>query len=688
LTLPAFLRHPAALLAPVVAAGALLPGTVGAWLIYPALGVMPGLALAEALPLGGGPLARWSLGLAAAPLASAVGGWALVAAGMTIPAAAWTVSAVGWGAWLALSVRNSRRDAGAAAPLEPSERFAWGWSLGAALVVAITLFADPYLRIRSDSWVHGAIVWEIFDRGIPPQDPRFAGLTLNYVWFYNFFVALLTGLSGGDPFVLMAISNVMSILATVGLAWRIGMMLWGNTRAAAGSVMLLFLGLNAGTYLLWPLRLVRAAVGRDRGWDLVLDEISRLLTMSRSADVIFSLAAPWAYMVSFLDKFLLGTALNYAYLLMLLMLFALVAWVREPRRRALFWGAASACGMLLFHGVVGLSVIPVTVGALGAAVVLRPRVPWLPGASRFLAFALATIAGAAFAVPYTLSISSGWQASRSGLEHSYFRFDPVMQWTTLSACAAAGWLAVRPVRDAMTGRRPEALLLALVASAMIAFNAVVFLPSNNSTKFVQQVFTPLALLGGAAFLPALDGWKERWGAARARAFFALVFVAPALLTLFGYLADPGGRTSPALNASPEEKRLHRWIQGETPVRAVFVDDQARDVIMVQARRQLLLGSKAGPELAAFPLEQVEERREVTADLYGPLGALERDVAVLGRLGRPVYVLYRRADFVAGPFPADRLARHADRFARVYDHDGFVVYHLLPGPPAAPPAHRP
>ena len=238
----------------------------------------------------------------------------------------------------------------------------------------------------------------------------------------------------------------------------------------------------------------------------------------------------------------------------------------------------------------------------------------------------------------------------------------------------------------MVSIRPEAVLLVLIASAMLLFNALVSLPSNNNTKFTPEVFMPLALLGGAGFLPALSRWTERWGAARARALFALVFVAPTVLTLFGYLADPGGRASPALNPTAAERRLHRWIQRETPVRAVFVDNQARDLIMVQARRQLLLGSKSGPELAAFPLEQLEERRAAMADLYGPLATLERDLVVLGRLGRPVYLLYRRTDFEAGPFPADSLARRADRFERVYDRDGLVVYHVVPGPPAAPGAH--
>ena len=35
--------------------------------------------------------------------------------------------------------------------------------------------------MRSDSWIHGAIAREIQVHGTSVEDPRFAGVTLNYV---------------------------------------------------------------------------------------------------------------------------------------------------------------------------------------------------------------------------------------------------------------------------------------------------------------------------------------------------------------------------------------------------------------------------------------------------------------------------------------------------------------------------
>src|SRR5439155_18184215 len=102
-----------------------------------------------------------------------------------------------------------------------------------------------------------------------------------------------------------------------------------SERAATGAALLLALGMNAGTWLLWPLELMRAFVGDTRG----SAEVHRILSQVhlRSGYIINVLHPPFALMVSFLDKFLLGTALHTAYLFMLLYWWALVEWLESPR---------------------------------------------------------------------------------------------------------------------------------------------------------------------------------------------------------------------------------------------------------------------------------------------------------------------------------------------------------------------
>src|SRR5262245_12168216 len=171
-------------------AGLLLPGAAGDVSSFVWLGVFPGLALARlflpAAPAG----TRWTLGLALSPLAASVAGWALIAAGQPLTLAARMVAL---GSWIVFAGGEVRAlDAGDRAEAEaPNDRVAWAWLLGAALFVALPVLVNPWTRVRSDTWVHAGIVFDIAERGLPPQDPRFAGLQLNYVWFYNLFIALL-----------------------------------------------------------------------------------------------------------------------------------------------------------------------------------------------------------------------------------------------------------------------------------------------------------------------------------------------------------------------------------------------------------------------------------------------------------------------------------------------------------------
>jgi hypothetical protein len=99
--------------------------------------------------------------------------------------------------------------------------------------------------------------------------------------------------------------------------------------------------------------------------------------------------------------------------------------------------------------------------------------------------------------------------------------------------------------------------------------------------------------------------------------------------------------------------------------------------MVRARRPLYLGTEFGPERAAFPLDQVLERRRVTADLYRTAGELEADLASLDRFQRPVYVVFRPEEDAHTATARAVLARHTDRFELVYERDGYRVLRLVP-----------
>jgi hypothetical protein len=658
------------------------PPPLSGLLAYAGLGLLPGLGVANLIAEGWSLGARFTLGLALSPLVATAAAVPLMRAGVELRSSASVAVAVG--VILIAAAELVRRRSPGMPPAEshrradapdlhgtPDGAFVLLWSLALAAVVAIPPLVNRYVPVRGDAWVHAGIIWDIVHHGVPPEDPRFAGLTLNYVWFFNAFVALLVRLSGDGPFFFMPLFNVVQAGLTASLAYRIGLAIWRDRGAARGTVVLVVLGFNAAMWLLWPLGFIRPMVGSVRGGHEVFEYLHSV--RFPSAEIIFSLGAPYATMVNFFDKLLTGTALHHAYVLMMVHLWALLLWIQERRAESLVLAAAAAAGMLFFHGVVGLSVVPVALAVLAALVVARATWRWLPSAGALVGFGVATGVGALVALPYTLSISRGWAHERSGLEHSYLRLDGPMPWTLLTACALGWWLARGPIRRAFAERLAAPATALAVVLGLSAFALVVRLPGGNETKFVFEAFVPLAALAGAAWPAASSAWTRRLGRAGAAALFTIVFLVNPVLSVAGFALDPGARTRAELNPRPGEETLYRWIREQTPAEAVFVDVAFRDLIMVKGQRRLYLGTFNGPEKAAFPLNELIRRRRLVADLYGREQAWDEHRAELLALDRPVYVLFRPED---SPARRPWLPLESDGSSSLeYEGDGYRVYRL-------------
>ncbi|MBI1796941.1 MAG: hypothetical protein HYR74_07805, partial [Candidatus Eisenbacteria bacterium] len=436
-----------------------LPGVWADLTAYVQLGVLPGWIVVDlAAPRVARPV-RWALALAAGPLIAACAGYGLMALGRdTVGAArllAWAMPV----AWVASgSLRARVATARGAGDPDPPLPAAVPWmALGLATAVALVPILDPFIAVRGDSWAHGAIALRILDSGVPPEDPRFAAIQLHYVWFYNLFVALLAGLRGHSPFGFMVMLNVATAFATTALAGAIAFDLARRREAAIGGAGLAIAGFNAGAWLLWPINLGRALTGDVRGLPEIVREL-RGIEIGH-ARIIYSLAAPLAHMTSMLDKVLVGSPMAYGYLLMIVHLWAVMRWLARGGAMHLAWIAAAAAGMMLIHGVVGLSVIPVWIGTLALAWLLRLRLPWLPSSGRLAGAAAATLAGGLVTAPYMISVASGWAAGQSGLHHHYVDPDPRMLWTLVTACGVTLWFARAPALAAWRERSPAAAVL-------------------------------------------------------------------------------------------------------------------------------------------------------------------------------------------------------------------------------------
>lgn len=668
-------------------AGLRADGIVGQVGVYVWLGVFPGMAIARLLVPRAGTATRWTLGLLLSPLVSALIAWALLRAGQDLQTASRLIGMGGWLLFAGGEGRTIGRDADTEAEA-PMTRWAW-IALGAAVLFALLGPAfNPWIRIRSDTWVHGAIVTEIAQHGVPPVDPRFIGMKLNYVWIFHLFVAQLTSLRGQDPFVFMVLFNVTAMGVLVSTVWQTAFALWDEERAARGAVLLLTLGLNAGAWLLWPLRLLRGLTGDVRG----MDEFRRIVAHSKwdSTDVLYELQAPFAHMVNFWDKYTLGGPLGGAYLYLLLHFWALARWLRDGQWRWLAIAFAAGAGGVLLHSVVALGVIPVTTGAVVLALLLRGRLPWLPAPGRLGAFWAATVAGFAVALPYLVSIATGWSAKKSGMQHQVLQLGGMMPWTILTACGVTATFAWGGVRRAFAEKRALGAWLAIWTGGLVALACIVHLPEGNEHKFVWEISAALALLGGGVAMDRLDALRARLGAAPFAAAFALVFLVPPALFLRGYLLDPMRTQAEALAPAPGERAMYAFLRDSTDRDAVVIDHRSRDLVLVLGQRRMLAGTIFNTERAGFPADDLAARRALTDDLYGPVETARADEAYLVQAAvaaralhrvSEAYVLYRAGDFAPGDAPWARLeAALPQSVTKRYDRDGFRLYQFRLPPP--------
>lgn len=648
-----------------------LPGMAGQAFTYLGIGLLPGLAAAGFLLPNESRAVRWTAGLALSPVLATSLAWFLVRAGLTFRTTTLVLTFAAAAAVLFTSVLRARRPADLPAPGVP--RGVLGWAAGLAAVLVLVPVLNPWLFVRSDGWIHGGIVMELLERGFPPEDARMAGVRLNYVWFFNFFIALLHSIRAQDLFRFMTLFNAATAFATVVLTALAARRLWRDDRVALAAAVVLTLGLNAGTFVLWPLSLLRALSGEVRGMPEVLRQWHTVHW--NTWEIIYSLSAPFGGMINFLDKLMVGTALGYAYLQMTLWLWALLAWLDEGRRAFLLLAAIGSAGTMLFHSVVGLSAIPLGLGVLALAWLAASRWRWMPERRRLVAVALATLAGFAVTFPYLRSITAGWAPERAGFRFSFFGLHWTAAWTLATACAFVIAWSIGPLRTSWREKRPLPVLVGAWAVAIAVFAFLVTLPQHNDVKFVYEFFCAGTLLAAPRALEVARSHLARPRAATA--LLLVLWLTPTILTLHGYLVDPEGRSSAELHPAPGETEVYRWLS-TTPKDAVVVDRDFRDLVAVRAGRRLYLGTNMPPDLAAFPAAEMARRREAMRDLYGPFVAPDSTVARLTALGRPVFVLYRPGDPPAIDAPWRRLTAAAPRARVVYDRDGFHVVEIPAG----------
>jgi hypothetical protein len=547
---------------------------------------------------------------------------------------------------------------------------AWLMALALTALIVVPVLVNPGLRVRSDAWFHAAVAESIGRAGLPPDDPYYAGIQLRYFWAYQVYLLTLRAAVPASLFDLMAAINIVFfpiyLMTLFALSSRIGT----KRSGPFWSMLLAVFGINVfGSLLLAG----RVAFGATRGLTLL-----RGIIDGGSHYVLTNLALHYVGSISFfLDKFLVGSAFAMTLGMFLIAVYFLAGWLVSGDRRELVFAGLFAGSAILFHTVIGFSLVLCGGGAL-VVLSLRGMRTKENATTRRSLIGLALLgATVLLCVPYLRTILPP-RGPGAGL----FAVNGAFLWTVLAAgILPLALLAVRVTREGIKGT--GAIFILFLAGFALLLGAFARMPLENFDKIVYLALLPLVVLAGdgVPLLRSLFGRMSRVGAVLGM-FLIACGAATVALGLAGYIRDRGEDVPVPLkngriDLSAADREAYRWIRENTPRQSIFINDSRSDILVMASRRQLWSPGNYASEWG-YRDEDIEWRREVVGDVYSGTTVSPDARNRLLALGFPVYIIIR-GDDLRGPVDGEDISAALGAH-EVFRNEDFIVGEIAPTPP--------
>lgn len=500
---------------------------------------------------------------------------------------------------------------------------AFAWALLAALGVGLFPMFSEWWRVYSDAWNHFGILRSIVERGLPPTDPFFAGVRLQYAWVYHVYTAAVRSLTGIDPLALMAAWSSVSLASLVLSVASLGRRL--NGAPVAVTLALVLFGLNALFPEFSPVLLIKAELGQVRGWA----EVQRTFGLVPfGSDRVGTLLRGLDGQDYFLNKFMVATPFSMGLALMASWAASFERWMSERGRAELVLAALLTLCAGALHPVVGLHLAMTTGGLAALALVLGPRL----GLDRttVLPWGIASIAGFVPAALFILTLLGG-----PGGTHREFPLNlSPYKLMGMITCLALGFLFVRGPALALWRRggpsRAWVVWLALGVLLGFTFRLPGGHPFYSVDKFSYLIWIPLAITAA----PGLAGFLARRSSWARAALLAVLFVPVNALSLASRVADPATR-----ERQPWNQPGIAWMRANLPRDAVLVVPNGDwDTGNLVGRDQYMSMVSLVTQLG-YPVAEIEARRALCERFFAAESLDTADHARLAALGRPVYAVW-------------------------------------------------
>lgn len=495
------------------------------------------------------------------------------------------------------------------------------WLYVILLPAVLLLLFVPGVQFGYHGLFHSGYVYDIFLRGLPPENVTLPGAPANDYWPYHLYLALLAAIFNAPPPFVSALSNIL--ILGMALLWMSA--IWKTHRLETPSAFEVLFPLF-GANLFYLLNLL----------------LARWLKFPAEWRPDARLDLPLIRFVNF-NGFSLGILFFLAALFIALRILREGETLRDATLLIFLGGSA-----ILFHATTGVYLFAALIPSLIAARLLDRSRP-LPSASSLTrsGFALAgwILLPVIFLLPPGLFLLRS--AAALGAKTTLELFSPKDLSSIFVMIYPAAPFFFVGMKMAWKERQTSRLFLAILSLWGFLLAFFIALPDGNEYKFIH--------LSSIAFLMvALAGIKEvaSHSARRGRAVFAVVLIALVVNTLFGSWAiyDTYSRRH-NLNVSYRATHVtleqadfepFAWIRDNTPPETIIVQPlTSKDWNYGYFSERLpyvVFGhiyNESLPE-TAIRVEQMER-------LYDPAVPLAERIAIVNAirqmLKRPIALLY-------------------------------------------------
>lgn len=495
----------------------------------------------------------------------------------------------------------------------------------------------------SDLLVHVAIGNSIVHGNFPPEVPYFAGEALGYHWFADFHGAI-TATAAGIPIIAAFFGSSAFMAGVLALVvWALAVVLTGDRRVATVATILVCAGGGMG----W----LRLGADVLAGSPDIVDLVTRNPYDNSWAD-------GWPF---FRIASVLGTgslphrATTFGLPGLVAVVLLVVACLGRRPAGVLLAGVLAAL-LAPFHFYAFPATYLIVLAYVLFAGGWRQRTVWRDG----LLFLAPVVLAAPYVLPAALRqggqgafrFVEGWSEARFADGPAAAAFFYVTNLGIPVLIAVVGLFVLRGTRA--TPRRGF-LAAWLVALFLIPNLVVVSAVEFDMNKYFQIMWIAVAIL--AAW------WLVRWPRWLAVAAIAISALSPALIAVHH-------ATHPAVVMSLAQEAAGRWIEANTPERAVFAtDDFINSPVDLAGRLRI---TTFGPYVANLGYDPAPRAIDIEA-IYcdGPQVAAQR-MAAYGA----TYVLSSGGVLDCAAEPTD--FGSSALFETVYDADGVSVWRLAGG----------